>query len=221
LIAAFPNVYFYRSTHSVSREIGRAREIYTHRGPAAMLAGHSEEDAMLGLFAIGIAVGTVSGMVGIGGGLFLVPILHYVFKFSQHEAQGTSLAVLVPPIGIFAALEYYRRGYVRLPVVMYIAIGFAVGAFVGAVIAGQIDSVTMRRGFGLLMFFISTQMIFGGAEAKLQAVLPTAAATAAIASLAWFERRFAMRTTIRRRLERWIRRRRPPRQLDDKIEYHI
>jgi len=176
---------------------------------------------MLGLIGIGVLVGMISGMVGIGGGLFLVPLLHYVFKFSQHEAQGTSIAVLVPPIGIFAALEYYRRGYVRLPVVAYIAAGFALGALIGALLAGQLSGIALRRGFGLLMFFIATQMIFGGAEPKLQAILPTGLATGAVAVLAAVERRFAMRSTFRRRLERWIRRRRPPRRLDDKVEYHI
>ena len=176
---------------------------------------------MFALLAIGVVVGIIGGTIGIGGGLFLVPLLHYVFKFSQHEAQGTSIAVLVPPIGIFAALEYYRRGYVRLPVVAYIAIGFAAGAFLGAVLAGHLPGLVLRRLFGAVMLFMGLQMVWGGAEPQLQAVLPTGIATIGVTGLAWAERRLGVRTRLRRRLERWIRRRRPPRRLDDKIEYHI
>jgi uncharacterized membrane protein YfcA len=175
----------------------------------------------LGLLAIGIAVGVISGMVGVGGGIFLVPALHYLFKFSQHEAQGTSIAVLVPPIGIFAALTYYRNGYVRLPVVAWIAVGFALGAFLGAVLAGQIGEGVLRRGFGLFMLFIALQMVFAGDEPRLRTVLPSAVATGAVGVLAWSERRFGFGHRLRRRLVRWILRRRPPHDLDGDIEYHI
>src|SRR5215831_11841760 len=109
---------------------------------------------ILGLVALGLVIGTISGMVGVGGGIFLVPALVYLFKFSQHEAQGTSIAVLVPPIGVFAALEYWRHGYVRLPVVAWVAVGFLAGAFFGAVLAGQVPAFALRRIFGILMLFI-------------------------------------------------------------------
>lgn len=79
---------------------------------------------LLLLFAFGIGVGVLSGLLGIGGGVVLVPGLILLFGFSQAEAQGTSLAVLIPPIGIFAAIIYYQHGYVRLPVVGVIALGF-------------------------------------------------------------------------------------------------
>lgn len=176
---------------------------------------------ILGLVAIGLTVGVISGMVGIGGGIFLVPALHYLFKFSQHEAQGTSIAVLVPPIGIFAALAYYRYGYVRLSVVAWIALGFALGAFLGALLAGQISEGALRRGFGLFMLFIALQMIFAGAEPRLRAVLPSAVATGVVGMLAWSERRFGLGRRLRRRLVRWVLRRRPPHDLDNDIEYHI
>jgi uncharacterized membrane protein YfcA len=175
----------------------------------------------LGLLAIGLTVGVISGMVGVGGGIFLIPALVYIFKFSQHEAQGTSIAVLVPPIGLFAALEYYRRGYVRLPVVAWIALGFLVGAFIGALVADQVPGAVLRRLFGLLMLFISLQMLFGAAEPRLRAVLPTAVATGAVGLLAWVQRRLGIGRQARRMLVRWIHRRRPPRDLGDDIEYHI
>ncbi len=80
------------------------------------------------LFLFGVAIGIVSGLLGIGGGVLLVPGLMLLFGFSQSEAQGTNLAVLIPPIGIFAAMIYYQNGYVRLPVVGLIALGFVFGA---------------------------------------------------------------------------------------------
>lgn len=174
----------------------------------------------LSLLVIGLVVGIVSGMVGVGGGILLVPALHYLLKFSQHEAQGTSIAVLVPPIGIFAALEYYRHGYVRLPIVAWVAVGFAAGAFVGAVLAGQISGAALRRFFGLFMLFIALQMLFTTSQPRVQTVLPIAAATGAVGVLAWTERRLGLGRRLRRRLVRWIVRRRPPENMDD-IEYHI
>lgn len=176
---------------------------------------------ILGLLALGLVVGVVGGTVGIGGGIFIVPALAYLFKFSQHEAQGTSIAVLVPPIGIFAALEYYRQGYVRLPVVAWIACGFAVGAFLGAVIAGQLDQVTLRRMFAVLMLFMALQMLFSTSELRMRTVLPTAAATGVVTLLAWVDRHFHVGRRLRKRLVRWIHKRRPPRHLDSNVEYHI
>jgi uncharacterized membrane protein YfcA len=175
----------------------------------------------LGLLGIGLAVGAVSGMVGVGGGIFLVPALVYLFKFSQHEAQGTSIAVLVPPIGIFAALEYYRQGYVRLPVVGWIALGFVAGAFLGAVASGMMPAMALRRGFGVLMLFIALQMLFSSAEPHFRAILPVAAATGGVAVLAWIDHRLGIGHGLRRRLARWVRRNRPTRPLGGDIDYHI
>jgi uncharacterized membrane protein YfcA len=176
---------------------------------------------ILGLVALGLAIGTISGMVGVGGGIFIVPALVYLFKFSQHEAQGTSIAVLVPPIGIFAALEYYRQGFVRLPVVAWIASGFVFGALLGAVLANQIDQGTLRRMFALFMLFVALQMLFSASELRMRTVLPTAAATGLAGILAWVDRHFHVGRRLRARLVRWIHRRRPPRHLDSNVEYHI
>ena len=176
---------------------------------------------ILGLLALGLAIGTISGMVGVGGGIFLVPALHYLFRFSQHEAQGTSIAVLVPPIGIFAALEYYRHGHVRLPVVAWLACGFLVGALLGAVLANLVDENLLRRVFATFMLFIALQMLFSAKELTWRTVLPTAAATGVVAVLAWIDRRWGVGRALRTRIVRWIHKRRPPRHLDEKVEYHI
>jgi uncharacterized membrane protein YfcA len=173
------------------------------------------------LLAIGVAVGAISGMIGVGGGILLVPSLVYLLRFSQHEAQGTSIAVLVPPIGIFAALEYYRNGYVRLPVVGWVALGFAFGAFGGALAAGQLSASLLRRGFGVVMMFIALQMLFTSSEPHLQAVLPTAAGTGFAALLGWTSRHLGIGIRLRHRVVRWTRRRRPTRPLGGDIEYHI
>src|SRR4051812_13081127 len=95
------------------------------------------------LFLFGVAIGIVSGMLGIGGGVLLVPGLMLLFGFTQQQAQGTSLAVLIPPIGIFAALVYYRHGDVNLPQVGFIALGFVVGALLGALLVPYIPQAVL------------------------------------------------------------------------------
>ena len=103
---------------------------------------------LLFLALFGVVVGILSGLLGIGGGIVLVPGLMLLFGFSQPEAQGTSLAVLIPPIGLFAAMVYYQHGYVRLPVVGWIALGFVVGAFIGAKLVPSIPLSALRIAFG-------------------------------------------------------------------------
>ncbi len=85
-----------------------------------------------GLVLLGVVVGLLSGMLGIGGGILLVPGLMLLFGFSQPQAQGTSLAVLVPPVGIFAAMVYYQHRFIQLNVVACVAAGFLLGAYLGA-----------------------------------------------------------------------------------------
>jgi uncharacterized membrane protein YfcA len=106
------------------------------------------------LFAFGIGVGILSGLLGIGGGVVLVPGLILLFGFSQVEAQGTSLAVLIPPIGIFAAIIYYQHGFVRLPVVGVIALGFMVGALLGAKLVPLLPLESLRTIFGHLLLYL-------------------------------------------------------------------
>ena len=81
---------------------------------------------------LGVLAGIMSGVVGIGGGIILVPALVFVFGLSQHQAQGTTLALLVPPIGFMAAWTYWKQGYVDIRVAALICIGFILGSFFGA-----------------------------------------------------------------------------------------
>ncbi|MEH2363652.1 sulfite exporter TauE/SafE family protein [Nostoc sp.] len=111
------------------------------------------------LLLLGSVAGTSSGLVGIGGGTLLTPALIYLFGFEQHIAQGTTLALLVPPIGLMGALTYYRQGYVDLKVVILICIGFFVGSLLGAKLAVGLPDVLLKRMFGTMTLIISLKMI--------------------------------------------------------------
>ena len=111
------------------------------------------------LFIIGIFSGLVSGLIGIGGGLIIVPILIFLFDFSQHQAQGTTLAMLIPPIGFLAALSYYKHGYVDVKVAALLALGFIVGTLPGAKLAFLINDSTLRKIFGAGLLLTSIKML--------------------------------------------------------------
>jgi uncharacterized protein len=108
---------------------------------------------------LGVAAGIVSGLVGIGGGIIIVPALVCLYGLSQHQAQGTTLALMVPPIGLLAALSYYKQGYVNIPVAIYICIGFVLGSLLGAKAAIGIDDHVLKRIFGGLLLLVALKMI--------------------------------------------------------------
>jgi uncharacterized membrane protein YfcA len=114
------------------------------------------------LVLIGFAVGVVGGMVGIGGGVMVIPILMLGFGFAQARANGTSLAMLLPPIGIFAALAYARTGNVEWRFAALMAVGFAVGAYVGArlVTSGRINPTALRICFALMLVYTAGRILF-------------------------------------------------------------
>jgi uncharacterized membrane protein YfcA len=112
------------------------------------------------LLCIGLLAGTLSGMVGIGGGIIIVPALVFFMGMSQHEAQGTSLAVLLLPVGILAVYYYYNAGYVDIKPSLIIALSFVVGGFVGSKIAISIDQNILKKVFGIFMLLLSIKMIF-------------------------------------------------------------
>lgn len=113
-------------------------------------------------FAIaGFLTGIIGGLFGVGGGEIFIPLLIYLFGFSQHQAQGTSLAVLLPPIGLLAALRYYRAGHVDFAVAGLLALGFFFGASIGAIVATKIEGHILRKIFGGFLFLVSLHMMFG------------------------------------------------------------
>jgi len=92
---------------------------------------------------LGICSGILSGFMGIGGGIVVIPALVYVFGFSQHQAQGTTLALMVPPIGLLAAWKYYQEGYVDFHAAILIALGFLAGSFLGAGLSVTVSNRTL------------------------------------------------------------------------------
>jgi uncharacterized membrane protein YfcA len=107
---------------------------------------------------IGIAAGILAGMVGVGGGLIVVPALVYFMKMDQHTAQGTSLAILLPPTGILAFLKYYQAGHVDLKIAGVIVIGVIAGGYLGGTWAQHLSGPTLRKSFALLMVLAAVKM---------------------------------------------------------------
>jgi uncharacterized membrane protein YfcA len=110
--------------------------------------------------ATGLLSGLLSGLIGIGGGTIVVPILVIFFGLSQKMAQGTTLALLVPPIGILAAWTYYKQGYVDFSIAALICVGFIFGGLIGAKFATNLSNQTLERIFGIALLIIAIKMIF-------------------------------------------------------------
>ena len=113
------------------------------------------------LLVIGVVGGIAAGLFGVGGGLVVVPALIYWAGFSQHRATGTSLAVLLPPIGLAAALEYYRHGNVDVKAAILVAAGMFVGGWVGAHIANEMKGPHLRLAFGLFVCTMGFYLVYG------------------------------------------------------------
>jgi uncharacterized membrane protein YfcA len=141
---------------------------------------------------VGLVIGVVSGALGIGGGVLLIPAFVWIFKFDQQMATGTTLAVLVPPIGLLAALEYYRRGKVEWEAALVIAITFIVGAYLGARLAQDLPDATLRLLFGLMLIYVGIRFILhadAAAASALVGVIAVAAAWIGYAALRALGRR--------------------------------
>jgi uncharacterized protein len=108
---------------------------------------------------LGLVAGIFSGLVGLGGGVIVVPFLVMFFGFSQHTAQGTTLAMMIPPIGILAAWTYYQQGFVDLKVAGFLIIGFIVGGYFGAKLALLIPKELMQKIFGISIILIGIRML--------------------------------------------------------------
>lgn len=109
---------------------------------------------------LGLLAGVLSGLMGIGGGMIVIPALVFLFGFSQLKAQGTTLAMLVPPIGILAAIAYYRQGYMDLKVAAFICLGFFFGSLFGAKVATGLSNVVLQRIFGTFLLLVALKMMF-------------------------------------------------------------
>jgi uncharacterized protein len=112
------------------------------------------------LIITGIAAGLMGGLVGIGGGLIIVPALIYLLGYGQHQAQGTSLALIMLPVGIFGVLQYYKAGHININVVLLLAVGFLLGSFLGSKIALSIPQATIKKVFAIFLIVIAIKMLF-------------------------------------------------------------
>ncbi len=110
---------------------------------------------------LGLAAGAFSGIIGIGGGIIIVPALVFLFGMTQHMAQGTTLALMVPPIGILAAWTYYNQGYVDMKVALLVALGFLLGGLIGAKVAVYLPNHILKKIFAFVLFAIGFKMLLG------------------------------------------------------------
>lgn len=113
------------------------------------------------LIIIGLFAGSFSGLVGIGGGVIIIPMLIFFLGLTQHEAQGTSLAIMLPPIGFMAAFQYYKAGHVNLMYALIIAIAFFIGGYFGAKYAVKMPQDILKKVFGVFLLIIAIKTIFG------------------------------------------------------------
>ena len=113
------------------------------------------------LVLIGLVAGIFGGFVGLGGGVIMIPALIYLLGLSQIEAQGTSLAVMLPPVGILAAMNYYKAGHLNWKYALIIAVTFTIGGFLGSKIALDIPITTVKKIFGFVLLGISLNIILG------------------------------------------------------------
>lgn len=117
------------------------------------------------LILIGLVAGTLGGMVGLGGGIILIPALIMFLKTDQLTAQGTSIAIMLPPIGLFAVYNYYKQGYVNVKYAIVIALAFMVGGYFGSGLALKISPSLMRKIFSLILVLIAAKMFFSPKQA--------------------------------------------------------
>jgi len=124
-----------------------------------------EPSAIVTLLLIGVAAGCLSGFIGIGGGLLIVPALMYFMGMSQMAAQGTSLALMLPPIGALAVMNYWRAEEVDLRAAGIMVVAFVIGGYFGSRLALSLNPMKVRLAFGVIMLYVAVRMIWGAGKA--------------------------------------------------------
>lgn len=114
---------------------------------------------LISLLLIGLLAGMLSGLVGVGGGIIMVPMLVMLLGFSQHQAQGTSLAVLVIPVTAVAVFNYYKEGYINWKYAAVIAVFFVVGSYFGSKLAIGLDQKMLKKVFSIVLIIIAGKML--------------------------------------------------------------
>jgi hypothetical protein len=113
------------------------------------------------LIIIGLMAGFTGGALGLGGGVVIVPALVFIMGLSQHEAQGTSLAVLIFPVALLGAYNYYRSGYVNVKFVLVLALAFLIGSYLGSLMSINLPDKILKKLFGFTIFLLSLKLILG------------------------------------------------------------
>jgi uncharacterized membrane protein YfcA len=116
-------------------------------------------ETVLLLIIVGLAAGVLSGMVGVGGGIIIVPALVIFLGFSQHQAQGTSLGLLLLPVGILAVMNYYNKGYIDIKVVAIMSIAFVLGGWLGSKLSLSMPQDTVKKIFAIVLFYTAFRMM--------------------------------------------------------------
>ncbi|TMI96555.1 MAG: sulfite exporter TauE/SafE family protein [Bacteroidetes bacterium] len=116
-------------------------------------------ETVLLLIIVGLAAGVLSGMVGVGGGIIVVPALVIFLGFSQHQAQGTSLGLLLLPVGILAVMNYYNKGYIDIKVVAIMSIAFVLGGWLGSKLSLSLPQDTVKKIFAIVLFYTAFRMM--------------------------------------------------------------
>jgi uncharacterized membrane protein YfcA len=112
------------------------------------------------LVVVGLLAGILSGLVGLGGGVIIVPALVFLLGFSQHQATGTSLGILLLPAGIFAVINYYQKGLIDVRVVLLIFVGFLAGGWLGSKISLSVNETVLKKIFAVVLLLIAGKVLF-------------------------------------------------------------
>jgi uncharacterized membrane protein YfcA len=115
---------------------------------------------VLVLIFIGLLAGILSGLVGVGGGILMIPLLIIMLGFNQHQAQGTAIFAMLPPIGILAAINYYKSGFVKWEFSFVIALAFILGGYFGSKLSISLPDYIVRRVFGIVMLIGAIKLLF-------------------------------------------------------------
>lgn len=116
-------------------------------------------ELVITLLLIGLAAGVLSGLVGVGGGLIIVPALVFFLGYTQHQAQGTSLGLLLLPVGILAVMNYYNKGQIDVKVVMVMSIAFVLGGWLGSKLALRLPEDAVKKIFAIFLFYSAFKLL--------------------------------------------------------------
>lgn len=119
-------------------------------------------ETVIYLILIGLAAGVLGGMVGIGGGVLIVPALVLLLGLSQHQSQGISLAMMIFPVGILGVINYYKKGYVDFRYAGLLAVGFFAGSYIGSKFSLSLPQDTVRKIFAIVMILLAIKLLFSG-----------------------------------------------------------